>query len=36
MPYNLSNHNTDQITWQGYSNNNLVFLFEKHRMLPSQ
>ena len=29
MPNNLSNHSTDQITWEGYSNNNLVFLFEK-------
>ena len=29
MPNNLSNHSTDQITWEGYSNKNLVFLFEK-------
>ena len=29
IPNNLSNHSTDQITWEGYSNNNLVFLFEK-------
>ena len=29
MPNNLSNHSTDQITWEGYSNNNLDFLFEK-------
>ena len=33
MPNNLSNHSTDRITWEGYSNNNLVFRFEKNTVM---
>ena len=33
MPNNLSNHSTNQVTWEGYSNNNFVFRFEKNTVM---